>query len=98
VAYYDVAMSYVAEVLQAIPPKVLTGQQSMSLHLYFFHSACIIRLFSNVLILPGNLLCDFVLSRISGDTEGIGASAKALLALEERGQWDQSRAAEVMTT
>jgi hypothetical protein len=46
----------------------------------------------------GNLLCDFVLSRISGDTEGIGASAKALLALEERGQWDQTRAAEIMTT
>ncbi|QDS68336.1 hypothetical protein FKW77_010702 [Venturia effusa] len=65
-------MSYVADVLQAVPPKVLTGQHR-------------------------NLLCDFVLGRVSGDTEGIGACAKALLALESLGQWDQNRAAEIMT-
>ncbi|TID17506.1 MMS19 nucleotide excision repair protein-like protein [Venturia nashicola] len=66
-------MSYVADVLQAVPSKVLTGQHR-------------------------NLLCDFVLGRVSADTEGIGASAKSLLALESLGQWDQNRASEVMTT
>ncbi|KAF2435629.1 ARM repeat-containing protein [Tothia fuscella] len=66
-------MSYLAEVLQAVPPKLLSGQQR-------------------------NLLCDFLLSRIASDTEGIGAGAKALLTLEERGQWDQKRASQVMNT
>jgi DNA repair/transcription protein MET18/MMS19 len=49
-------------------------------------------------VLLGNLLSEFVLSRITDDAEGIGSCAKALLALEELGQWDQSRAAKVMMT
>ncbi|KAK4634572.1 MMS19 nucleotide excision repair [Fulvia fulva] len=44
------------------------------------------------------LLCDFVLGRIEGDVEGIGASARALLALEERGKWDAETAQNVMRT
>ncbi|KAF2756741.1 MMS19 nucleotide excision repair protein-like protein [Pseudovirgaria hyperparasitica] len=66
-------MSYLAEVLEAMPPKVLSLQQR-------------------------GLLCDFILSRIVDDTEGIGSCAKGLLALEERGQWDSARASGVMTT
>ncbi|GME25419.1 DNA repair transcription protein [Neofusicoccum parvum] len=45
-----------------------------------------------------NLLCDFILSRIADDTEGIGSSAKALLALEERGAWEKERAATVLSS
>ncbi|KAJ4988084.1 hypothetical protein SVAN01_06496 [Stagonosporopsis vannaccii] len=37
-----------------------------------------------------NLLCDFVVSRTE-DSEGIGSCAKALLALEELGKWDDKR-------
>lgn len=37
-----------------------------------------------------NLLCDFIVSRTE-DTEGIGSCAKALLALEELGKWDDDR-------
>jgi DNA repair/transcription protein MET18/MMS19 len=37
-----------------------------------------------------NLLCDFTLSR-SEDKEGLGSCAKALLALEELGKWDDQR-------
>lgn len=44
------------------------------------------------------LLCDFVLGRIEGDVEGFGASARALLALEERGKWDSEMAQRVMET
>ena len=44
------------------------------------------------------LLTDFVLGRIDGDVEGIGASARALLALEERGKWDGETAQRVMRT
>lgn len=44
-----------------------------------------------------NLLCDFVLSRLE-DTEGIGSCAKALMALEQLGKWDNERAATVMQT
>jgi hypothetical protein len=39
-----------------------------------------------------------VLSRIVDDVEGIGAGARALSALEELGQWDQAKAAKVMST
>ncbi len=42
------------------------------------------------------LLCDFILGRIEGDTEGIGASARILIALEERGKWDQETAQRVV--
>jgi DNA repair/transcription protein MET18/MMS19 len=38
----------------------------------------------------GNLLCDFTLSRTE-DNEGLGSCAKALLALEELGKWDDVR-------
>jgi DNA repair/transcription protein MET18/MMS19 len=38
----------------------------------------------------GNLLCDFTLSRTE-DTEGLGSCARALLALEELGKWDDIR-------
>jgi DNA repair/transcription protein MET18/MMS19 len=41
-------------------------------------------------LIPGNLLCDFTLSR-TDDTEGLGSCAKALLALEELGKWDDTR-------
>ena len=37
-----------------------------------------------------NLLCDFILSRTE-DSEGLGSCAKALLALEELGKWDDGR-------
>ncbi|KAH8732914.1 MMS19 nucleotide excision repair protein-like protein [Phaeosphaeriaceae sp. PMI808] len=37
-----------------------------------------------------NLLCDFTLSRTE-DSEGLGSCAKALLALEELGKWDDVR-------
>lgn len=48
-------------------------------------------------LLLGNLLCDFVASRISDDPSGgVGTYARALLALEERGQWDSNRAADTM--
>lgn len=43
------------------------------------------------------LLCDFVLGRIEGDVEGIGSSARALLALEERGKWDAATAQRTMS-
>lgn len=44
------------------------------------------------------LLCDFVLSRIQDDTEGIGSCARALMALEERGKWDQETVQSIMKT
>lgn len=44
------------------------------------------------------LLCDFILGRIESDTEGIGASARALLALEARGKWDGELAQKVART
>ncbi|EME49247.1 hypothetical protein DOTSEDRAFT_163453 [Dothistroma septosporum NZE10] len=66
-------VSYLADVLEQLPPKCLSNQER-------------------------RLLCDFVLGRIEGDVEGIGASAKALLALEERGKWDTDTAQRVMRT
>ncbi|KAF1959225.1 ARM repeat-containing protein [Byssothecium circinans] len=44
-----------------------------------------------------NLLCDFILSRTE-DGEGLGPCAKALIALEERGKWDNERAQNIMET
>ncbi|TKA83517.1 hypothetical protein B0A55_00499 [Friedmanniomyces simplex] len=44
------------------------------------------------------LLCDFILGRLEGDTEGVGASARALLALEALGKWDSSTAQKVLRT
>ncbi|EMF17640.1 ARM repeat-containing protein [Sphaerulina musiva SO2202] len=44
------------------------------------------------------LLTDFILGRIPGDVAGIGASARALLALEERGKWDTETVQKVMRT
>ncbi|KAJ4322015.1 hypothetical protein N0V94_002594 [Neodidymelliopsis sp. IMI 364377] len=58
-------ISYLAEVLAATQPKVLSLQQR-------------------------NLLCDFILSRTE-DSEGLGSCAKALLALEKLGKWDDGR-------
>jgi len=48
-----------------------------------------------LILISGNLLCDFVLSRLE-DSEGVGSCAKALIALEERGKWDNDRVATVM--
>ena len=45
-----------------------------------------------------SLLCDFCLSRIQDDVEGIAYCAKALMALEERGKWDQDTVTKIMTT
>ncbi|KAF2731286.1 ARM repeat-containing protein [Polyplosphaeria fusca] len=38
-----------------------------------------------------NLLCDFIVSRFE-DSEGLGSCAKALIALEELGKWEDERA------
>lgn len=45
----------------------------------------------------GNLLCDFTLSRTE-DTEGLGSCAKALMALEELGKWDDTRVVGIIET
>ena len=44
------------------------------------------------------LLNDFILGRLEGDVEGVGASARALMALEERGKWDVDTAQKVART
>lgn len=44
------------------------------------------------------LICDFILGRIEGDLEGIGSSARALIALEDRGKWDEATAQKVART
>lgn len=67
------SVAYLADVLTAVNPRVLSGQER-------------------------RLLCDFVLGRIEGDVEGIGASARALLALEERGKWDAATVQKVTRT
>lgn len=67
------SIAYLADVLEKVPPKVLSLQER-------------------------RLLTDFVLGRLEGDVEGIGASAKALLALEERGKWDSETATRVIQT
>ncbi|CAK3890213.1 MMS19 nucleotide excision repair [Lecanosticta acicola] len=67
------AVAYIADVLERLPPRLLSGQER-------------------------RLLCDFILGRIEGDLEGVGASARALLALEERGKWDSETAQRVVRT
>ena len=56
------SVAYLADVLSAVGPRVLSNQER-------------------------RLLCDFILGRIEGDVEGIGSSARALLALEEETAW-----------
>jgi DNA repair/transcription protein MET18/MMS19 len=67
------SVAYLADVLGAVGPRVLSNQER-------------------------RLLCDFILGRIEGDVEGIGSSARALLALEERGKWDAATAQKVLGT
>lgn len=67
------SVAYLADVLESLPPKVLSGQER-------------------------RLLCDFILGRVSGDVQSIGASARALLALEARGKWDSETSQKVMRT
>lgn len=67
------SLAYLADVLAAVPQRVLTLQQR-------------------------GLLCDFCLSRVQDDTKGTGHCARALMALEERGKWDQDTARRIMTT
>lgn len=67
------SLAYLADVLESLPNRLLTGQQR-------------------------SLLCDFILSRVQDDNEGTGSCARALIALEEKGKWDQETAAKVMTT
>jgi DNA repair/transcription protein MET18/MMS19 len=43
----------------------------------------------------GNLLTNFVLSRVE-DSEGLGACARGLISLEERGKWDNETVIKVM--
>lgn len=64
------SVAYLADVLENVPLKVLSGQER-------------------------RLLCDFILGRLEGDVEGVGASARALIALEERGKWDAETAQKV---
>ncbi|KAK5117670.1 hypothetical protein LTR62_005093 [Meristemomyces frigidus] len=65
------SVAYVADVLTALPPKVLSLQER-------------------------RLLCDFLLGRLEGDVEGVGATARALIALETLGKWDSETAQGVM--
>ena len=44
------------------------------------------------------LLTEFILSRIEDDREGTAYCAQALIALEDRGKWDQDTAAKIMST
>lgn len=44
----------------------------------------------------GSLLADFITSRFSDPSGGIGATAKALLALEERGRWDAEKVSNIV--
>lgn len=67
------AVAYLADVLEQVPPRVLSGAER-------------------------RLLSEFILGRIEGDVEGVGSSARVLLALEERGKWDSETAQKVMQT
>nr|POF26312.1 dna repair/transcription protein mms19 [Quercus suber] len=67
------SVAYLADVLSALPSKVLSGQER-------------------------RLLVTFILGRIAGDTEGIAASARALIALEGLGRWDAETAQNVVRT
>ncbi|KAK3659002.1 hypothetical protein LTR56_001439 [Elasticomyces elasticus] len=64
-------VSYLADVIAALPTKVLSVQER-------------------------KLLCDFILGRLEGDLEGVGASARALIALENLGKWDKTTAQKVI--
>ncbi|KAK8254760.1 MMS19 nucleotide excision repair protein-like protein [Phyllosticta capitalensis] len=44
------------------------------------------------------LLCDFILSRVADDREVLSGCARALVALEERGAWENERVATVLKT
>ncbi|OQO04229.1 hypothetical protein B0A48_10840 [Cryoendolithus antarcticus] len=67
------SIGYLADVLDAVSPRVLSGQER-------------------------RLLVDFILNRLESDTEGIGSSARALLALERLGKWDSTLAQRVLQT
>ncbi|KAF2480474.1 Dos2-interacting transcription regulator of RNA-Pol-II-domain-containing protein [Neohortaea acidophila] len=67
------SVAYLADVLENVPSKVLSGQER-------------------------RLLSDFILGRIEGDLEGIGHSARALIALEAQGKWDAETAKTVART
>ena len=67
------SVGYLADVLEKLPPRVLSGQER-------------------------RLLCDFILGRLQGDVEGINASVRALVALENRGKWDSETCQKVMRT
>ncbi|KAH0269611.1 ARM repeat-containing protein, partial [Aureobasidium melanogenum] len=67
------SLSYLADVLEQVAPKVLKGQQR-------------------------NLLCGFILTRVSDDSEGTGHCARALMALERLGKWDSDTAANIANT
>lgn len=47
---------------------------------------------------PGELLNDFILSRIANGAEGLGHCATGLVALESLGRFDQERAVKVVET
>lgn len=67
------SLAYLADVLEQVAPKVLSGQQR-------------------------NLLCGFILTRITDDSEGAGHCARGLMALERLGKWDQDTAANIANT
>lgn len=66
-------LNYLAEVLDAVPQRVLSNQER-------------------------RLLVDFLLGRLEGDTEGVGATARSLIALESKGKWDAATAQKVVQT
>ena len=45
-----------------------------------------------------NLLCGFILTRVTDDNEGAGHCARALVALEKLGKWDAETAANIANT
>lgn len=82
------AISYLAEVLQATKTGVLNGQHSA----YDFDTSD-----SEALTPEGNVLNEFLLARIASDGLTVGPYARALLAMENLGKWDQTTAARVMS-
>ena len=48
--------------------------------------------------IAGDLLNDFILSRISNGAEGLGHCARGLSALERLGTWDEERVKTVTNT
>ena len=67
------SVAYLADVLESVPQKILSGQER-------------------------RLLSDFILGRIESDLEGIGSSARALVALETLGKWDSETVQKVAQT